>query len=113
MPVLENVLGKDLAAKVHAGASTDGKARLETNTTAAIEDGAFGMPWFVTTDANGQKETFWGVDHLGQVCNISLIFYVLGRPWRTRMVTLDSGSREQVVEALGLDRPESGWRSLL
>lgn len=84
MPVFEKVLGAELARKVHEQAPTQGKKQLEANTTAAIEDGAFGMPWFVATTPSGGKECFWGVDHLGQV-----------------------------VDALGLERPESSWRSLL
>jgi 2-hydroxychromene-2-carboxylate isomerase len=84
MPVLEQVLGKELAAKVHDAAPTEGKKQLEANTAAAVEEGAFGMPWFVTQGPNGKRECFWGVDHLGQV-----------------------------VDALGLERPESSWRSLL
>jgi len=37
------------------------------NTNKAIEQGAFGLPWFVATNAQGQTEKFWGFDHLGQV----------------------------------------------
>jgi len=40
---------------------------LSANTQRAMDDGAFGLPWFVATKSSGQKECFWGFDHLGQV----------------------------------------------
>merc|ERR1712070_1322164 len=48
------------------------------------EEGAFGLPWFVATDAQGRKEGFWGFDHLGQV-----------------------------VDHLGLERVGDGYRAML
>lgn len=63
----------------------EGKKILAENTEKAFADGAFGLPWMVCTTATGQKEGFWGVDHLGQV-----------------------------VQFLGLKRPqEGGWKALL
>jgi len=63
----------------------EGKELLGKNTDKALEDGAFGLPWFVATNAKGEKETFWGVDHLAQV-----------------------------TEHLGLEKPKTGgWKSLL
>jgi hypothetical protein len=32
-----------------------------------MKDGAFGLPWFVCTNEKGEREEFWGVDHLGQL----------------------------------------------
>ena len=62
------------------------KARLTRNTEIAVEEeGCFGLPWFVATNSQGEKEGFWGVDHMGQV-----------------------------LEFLGLDRgKESGLRCML
>lgn len=62
------------------------KKLLLTNSEKAVEEGAFGLPWFVATNAEGVTEGFWGVDHLGQV-----------------------------VKFLGLDRgvDEKGFRALL
>lgn len=61
------------------------KKALSTNTEKAMDDGAFGLPWFVATNANGETEEFWGVDHMAQV-----------------------------VEHLGLDRKqEPGLRAML
>lgn len=45
----------------------EGKETLTKNTDKAFEDGAFGLPWFVATNSKGEKDTFWGVDHLAQV----------------------------------------------
>lgn len=66
-------------------APKEGKALLVKNTDKALQDGAFGLPWFMCTNSKGETEGFWGVDHLGQVCNF-----------------------------LGLDRPQmGGWKSVL
>lgn len=47
----------------------DVKGLLMSNTDRAFKEGAFGLPWFVCTDANGKTEGFWGIDHLGQVAD--------------------------------------------
>jgi hypothetical protein len=52
---------------VLADAATKGKATLLKNTDDAFAVGAFGLPWFVCTNAKGETEGFWGVDHFGQV----------------------------------------------
>lgn len=48
-------------------AGKEGKELLGKNTDRALSDGAFGLPWFIATNVEGKAETFWGVDHLGQV----------------------------------------------
>ena len=66
-------------------AAKEGKALLLENTDKALADGAFGLPWFACTNSKGEKESFWGVDHLGQVTHF-----------------------------LGLDKPQTGgWQALL
>lgn len=63
----------------------EGREVLSKNTDLALADGAFGLPWFVATNSKGETETFWGVDHMGQV-----------------------------TEHLGLEKPNTGgWKSLL
>ena len=63
----------------------EGKALLIKNTDLALADGAFGLPWLVATNSKGETETFWGVDHLGQV-----------------------------TQHLGLEQPKAGgWKSVL
>jgi hypothetical protein len=67
-------------------ATTIGKTVLLENTDKAFADGAFGLPWLVCTNASGDVEGFWGVDHLGQA-----------------------------IEFLGLVKPasEGGWKAVL
>ncbi|KAJ6440851.1 2-hydroxychromene-2-carboxylate isomerase [Purpureocillium lavendulum] len=84
-PLMEKVLGGEAAAAIAAEAARVGKAALQRNTDEAFAAGAFGLPWMVCTNAAGETESFWGVDHLGQVASF-----------------------------LGLKRPESGgWKALL
>ncbi|MCJ1366304.1 hypothetical protein MMC16_005432 [Acarospora aff. strigata] len=90
-PILEKTLGDNLAREI-LGKSTSDEAKklLSANTDNALEEGAFGLPWFVATNADGKKECYWGFDHIGQV-----------------------------VDHLGLERPkagsasEGGWRAML
>jgi len=55
---------------------------LANNTNKAFTDGAFGLPWMACTDTMGQKEGFWGVDHLGQVAQFLGLERPGGRGWR-------------------------------
>ncbi|KXX73380.1 Glutathione S-transferase kappa 1 [Madurella mycetomatis] len=64
---LEGLFGTDEAARIIAESQTTGKQALIANTDKAFEDGAFGLPWMVCTNAQGGTEGFWGVDHLAQV----------------------------------------------
>lgn len=72
--VLAETLGKivgggdassDEVAKVLEVASGEGKQILLKNTDLAFAEGAFGLPWMVCENDRGEKEGFWGVDHLG------------------------------------------------
>ncbi|KAK1761153.1 glutathione S-transferase kappa 1 [Echria macrotheca] len=85
---LTDIFGGERAASILADAATTGKQTLIQNTDKAFEDGAFGLPWMVCTNTDGQTEGFWGVDHIGQV-----------------------------VQFLGLDRTKglakTGWRAVL
>lgn len=47
----------------------EGKELLVKNTDRALADGAFGVPWYVCTNSEEKTDTFWGVDHIGQVAN--------------------------------------------
>ncbi|PYH47403.1 putative 2-hydroxychromene-2-carboxylate isomerase [Aspergillus saccharolyticus JOP 1030-1] len=68
VPVLERVLGKAVAERVVDAMQTpEIKALLTANTERAFTAGAFGVPWFECTNAQGETEGFFGVDHLGQV----------------------------------------------
>lgn len=69
MPILSRILGGADAAKVAEMAGNEAKAALLRNTESAFNDGAFGLPWMVCTNSQGEKQSFWGVDHLCQVAN--------------------------------------------
>ena len=53
-------------------------------------EGAFGLPYFIAINGAGDKESFWGFDHLGMV-----------------------------VDHLGLEKPtagskdEGGWKNMM
>jgi 2-hydroxychromene-2-carboxylate isomerase len=69
-PILEGVLGKELTQKVVEGMNgKEAKGRLMSNTDLALNDGAFGLPWWQCTNAEGKTESFWGFDHFGQVAD--------------------------------------------
>ncbi|KAI4127606.1 MAG: hypothetical protein LQ347_004530 [Umbilicaria vellea] len=86
--VLRKALSADVVKKVMEGSATpEVKQLLMSNTDKALEEGAFGLPWFAATNSKGEKEYFWGFDHLGQV-----------------------------VDHLGLEKPRAetgGWKSML
>lgn len=69
MPIFEKILGRQDAGKIAEAAGGDAKAALLENTDKAFQDGAFGLPWMVCTNSKGEKQSFWGVDHLCQVSN--------------------------------------------
>lgn len=84
-PVLQRVLGEELARQVLAEAATTGKTLLKENTDRAFADGAFGLPWMVCTNSAGETQGYWGVDHFGQV-----------------------------LQHLGIEKPrQGGWKSAL
>ena len=65
---LIEVLGESEAKKiVEMSSGAEAKKILKENTDLALAEGAFGLPWFVATNAEGVKAGFWGFDHLGQV----------------------------------------------
>jgi len=66
--ILGPVLGEDVVKRhLENIAGTDVKKQLIANTDRAMNDGAFGLPWFQCTNSKGEVEGFWGFDHLGQV----------------------------------------------
>ena len=67
-PILAEVLPKDVVEDVMKNfAGAEAKKMLNGNTDLAMGKGAFGLPWFECENSKGEKECFWGVDHLGQV----------------------------------------------
>ncbi|KAL5121838.1 hypothetical protein ACEQ8H_000053 [Pleosporales sp. CAS-2024a] len=87
LAIVRTVVGSEEEARkvVERTKSDEVKKRLSENTEKAFTEGAFGLPWFVATNAKGETEGFWGVDHMGQIC-----------------------------DHLGLERPSGkGWKALL
>lgn len=67
--VMGGIVGTDLAGRVMGRiGEKDVKDRLSANTQRAFEAGAFGLPWFECENSKGEKEGFWGFDHVGMVC---------------------------------------------
>lgn len=68
LAVLKGVLPGDVHKEVSEAWNGDvAKGRLTANTKQAEEVHVFGLPWFACENEKGEKEGFWGVDHLGQV----------------------------------------------
>ncbi|KIW03215.1 hypothetical protein, variant [Verruconis gallopava] len=89
IPILARTLQmSDVEAKAlfERGSEPEVKSLLTKNTELAFEEGAFGLPWFVATNSDGEKDSFWGFDRIGQV-----------------------------VDHLGLGRPNDkrGWQAML
>ncbi|ORX96067.1 2-hydroxychromene-2-carboxylate isomerase [Clohesyomyces aquaticus] len=86
LAILTTIVGAEEAKKVVEKSTGESvKKQLTENTDLAFKDGAFGLPWFVATNTKGETEAYWGVDHMGQLC-----------------------------DHLGLERPGGkGWRALL
>jgi 2-hydroxychromene-2-carboxylate isomerase len=62
----ETTFGKSFSEEVIAAVgSEEVKGALKANTDQAFKDGCFGLPFFVATNTKGEKDSFWGVDHLG------------------------------------------------
>lgn len=62
------VLGEQGTKAVLEGIKSDEvKKALMANTKVCFDEGGFGLPWFVAENAKGEKEGFWGVDHMGQL----------------------------------------------
>lgn len=67
--LMSSVVGEEVAGKVMGKIGEKVvKDQLTGNTQRAFEAGAFGLPWFECENEKGEKEGFWGFDHLGQVC---------------------------------------------
>lgn len=45
------------------------KKHLNANTEAALNAGAFGVPFFVATDRDGKEDVFFGFDRLGMIAD--------------------------------------------
>ena len=69
MAIFERVVSREVAEKCvkrDEGVEKAVKATLAKNTTAAVEIGAFGLPWMDCRNGE-RREGFFGFDHMGQV----------------------------------------------
>jgi 2-hydroxychromene-2-carboxylate isomerase len=68
LKVLREVLPSEVYEDVEKQWSgEEAKALLVENTERAEKEGVFGCPWFDCENEKGEREGFWGLDHLGQV----------------------------------------------
>ena len=65
--VLAEVLGSEEEAKEILRKMTEAEAKdlLKANTEEAFKSGSFGAPWFEAVNSKGEKQGFWGINHLG------------------------------------------------
>ncbi|KAL2069469.1 hypothetical protein VTL71DRAFT_14148 [Oculimacula yallundae] len=65
--VLAEVLGSEEQAKevLKKMGESEAKELLKKNTDEAFKSGSFGAPWFEAVNAQGEKQGFWGINHLG------------------------------------------------
>ncbi|KAF2854531.1 2-hydroxychromene-2-carboxylate isomeras-like protein [Plenodomus tracheiphilus IPT5] len=85
LAIIKTVIGSEEDAQriVDAMQSDEVKKTLISNTDKAFKDGAFGLPWFVATNAKGETERFWGVDHMGQLCDHLELERPGGKAWKS------------------------------
>ncbi|KAF6227130.1 hypothetical protein HO133_008571 [Letharia lupina] len=90
-PIFEKIFGEEGTKEILTKSTSDEvKQLLTAKTNEALAEGSFGLPWYVATNAEGEKECYWGFDHIAQV-----------------------------TDHLGLERPGSdsisgtGWRAML
>jgi 2-hydroxychromene-2-carboxylate isomerase len=65
--VLAEVLGSEEEAKevLRKTGEEEAKELLKKNTEEAFKSGSFGSPWFEAVNPKGEKQGFWGINHLG------------------------------------------------
>ncbi|KAL6156449.1 hypothetical protein ACJBU6_05571 [Exserohilum turcicum] len=82
--LLTTVLGSEVEAQdvMERAKSEQVKKLLTERTMRAFDEGAFGLPWFVATNAKGESEGFWGVDYIGRLCDHLEIERPVGKQWR-------------------------------
>lgn len=77
-----NTSKEEAVARVLGVAGTEGKRILLENTDEAFRQGAFGLPWMVCENDRGEKEGFWGVDHMGVMLDFLGIQKPRTGPWK-------------------------------
>ncbi|KAL5391370.1 hypothetical protein DPSP01_001243 [Paraphaeosphaeria sporulosa] len=84
LAILRTVVGGDQEARkvLEKSRGEEVKQKLGEDTERAVGEGAFGLPWFVATNNKGETERYWGVDHLGQLCDHLGLERPVGRGWK-------------------------------
>ncbi|KAK4154148.1 thioredoxin-like protein [Chaetomidium leptoderma] len=81
---LVGLFGESEAERILTDSTTpETKQALITNTDAAFSAGAFGLPWMVCTNPQGETQGFFGVDHIGQVVQFLGLGKGGGTGWRS------------------------------
>lgn len=67
---LAGVFGEERAKEIVATTSKPGvKKHLNANTEKALDAGAFGVPYFVATNSEGNQDVFFGFDRLSMIAD--------------------------------------------
>ncbi|CAI7655555.1 unnamed protein product [Penicillium viridicatum] len=81
--VFESELGAENAKQIlDQFKGTKARAILDGNTQQVFTSGAFGLPWFDCVNAQGEKEGFWGIDHLGRLVDFLQLDASLDKSFR-------------------------------
>ncbi|ESZ94704.1 DNA-directed RNA polymerase 1 subunit [Sclerotinia borealis F-4128] len=92
--VLRDVIGEEKTEGVLKEIPGKGKEGVERNTARALEEGAFGLPWMVCTNAAGKPEGFWGVDHLGQVVDHLGLERMKSKAWDALLLAIPNAPKK-------------------
>ncbi|KAH7132085.1 hypothetical protein B0J11DRAFT_520780 [Dendryphion nanum] len=84
LAIVSTIVGSEEEANkvIERSTTKEVKDKLAANTDQAFKDGAFGLPWFVATNSKGETESFWGIDHIGVLCDHLGLEKPGGRGWK-------------------------------
>lgn len=76
------VLGREVVQAYLAKECNDAKYKdaLNAATKYAMDNGAYGAPWWVVTNAKGKTEPFFGSDRWGHICHFLEVPYYGSHP---------------------------------
>ncbi|KAF1953979.1 HCCA isomerase/glutathione S-transferase kappa [Byssothecium circinans] len=84
LAMVSTIFGSEEEAKkvLERSKGEEAKKLLTANTEKAFAEGAFGLPWFVATNSKGETEGYWGIDHMGQLCDFLGLERPGGKGWK-------------------------------
>ncbi len=87
LAILREVIGSEEEARgiIEHSDKEEIRNKLAENTDNAFKDGAFGLPWFTATNAEGETEGFWGVDRMGEMCDFLQLDGPNEKVWRASL----------------------------